>query len=135
MICPSHFAKIYESASKIPKKYCEDEPDHVDEADSEGEGLDMEGELDYNQPKNKWHFVMTYKKEYIKPLSKYFKLDPVYPGEPAYMRRRDYTASLRFHKVKEHTDPQKYFKSKIILYTHFNSEDDLHFDDPQWGQI
>ena len=75
---------------------------------------------------------MTHKKEHAKPLPKYFKLEPVYTGELAYMRRGDYPACLRFHKVKEHTDPQKYFKSQIMLFTHFQSEDELHFDDPKW---
>ena len=75
---------------------------------------------------------MTHKSKYAIHLPKYFKLDPVYPGEPAFMRRRDYPACLRFHKVKEHTDPQKYFKNEIMLYTHFNSEDELQFEDPEW---
>ena len=132
MICPSHFAKIYESASTIPKKYCKDKSDNEDELESDDEDCVLGDDLDANTPKSKWHFVMSYKTEHRITLPKYFKLDPVYPGEPAYMRRREYPACLRFHKVKEHTDPQKYFKSQIMLYTHFKSEDELHFDDPQW---
>ena len=89
-------------------------------------------EYDVNQEHNKWHFVMTYDRKYGVHLPKYFKLDPVYPGEPAFMRRRDSPPCLRFHKVKEHTDPQKYFRNDIMLYTHFRNEDELQFDDPKW---
>ena len=134
-ICPSHFAKICEAVSKVPKKYCNDESDFAendeDDADSDDD-TNLENQLDGSSGQNKWHFVMSYKKKYNTHLPKYFKLDPVYPGEPPYMRRRDYPLCLIFHKVKEHTDPQKYFKTEIMLYTFFQSEDELHFDDPLW---
>ena len=133
-ISPSQFAKIYESTSKIPKKYRIDELDDGDESDTDDDNIDNKEELNEEPQPNKWHLVMTYKKEYVRPLPKYFKLDPVYPGEPAYMKRRDYPACLRFHKVKEHTNPQKFFKNEIMLYTYFQSEDDLDFDDHQWVQ-
>ena len=94
--------------------------------------LEMEVNYENNQENNKWHFVMTHESKYATRLPKYFGLDPVYPGEPAFMKRRDYPACLRFHKVKEQTDPLKYFKNEIMLYTHFQSEDELHFDDPEW---
>ena len=125
-LTPSHFAKMYESASKAPKKYIENEEDEKEELDSGDE------EVDEKNNTNKWHFIMTYKKEFVRPLPKYFKLDPIYPGEPAYMRRRNTPACLRFHKVKEHTNPLKYFQNEIMLYSHFESEDELHFDDPEW---
>ena len=135
-ICPSHFAKIYEAVSKVPKKYCNDESDYEeedeDEANSDDEDVDIENQYDGSPGHNKWHFVMSYKKKYSTYLPKYFKLNPVYPGEPPYMRRRDYPLCLRFHEVKEHTDPKKYFKTEIMLYTYFQSEDELHFDDPLW---
>ena len=86
-----------------------------DDTDSEEDAGSMEEdpslETEENTPRNKWHFVMSYKAEYNTQLPKYFKLDLVYPSEPAYMRRREKPACLRFHKVKEHTDPQKYFKN------------------------
>ena len=121
---------LYESASKVPKKYSQDDSDNEDESDIEERDCGLE--MNESKSKNKWHYVMSYKNEYRTPLPKYFKLDPVYPGEPAYMRRREFPACLRFHKVKEHTDPQKYFKNEIMLYTHFKSEEELHFEDPEW---
>ena len=108
------------------------EDDSDNEEDPENMEEDHSIETDESKPRNKWHYVMSYKAEYRTPLPKYFKLDPVYPGEPAYMRRRENPACLRFHKVKEHTDPQKYFKNEIMLYTYFENEDELHFDDPNW---
>ena len=131
-ISPSQFAKIYESTSKVPKKYLDDEENYEDEHDTDEDDVDLDEELGQHHDHNKWHYVMTYNRKFAVHLPKYFKLDPVYPGEPAFMRRRDNPACLRFHKVKEHTDPQKYFKNEIMLYTHFNSEDELHFDDPEW---
>ena len=106
-ISPSQFAKIYESVSKVPKKYRMDEDDFEDEPDTDEEDLEMEVDHGKKQEHNKWHFVMTHKSKYAIHLPKYFKLDPVYPGEPAFMRRRNYPACLRFHNVKEHTDPLK----------------------------
>ena len=46
-ITPSHFAKIYESSSKAPKKYAADKGCHD------------------NSSKNKWNYIMSYRKENI----------------------------------------------------------------------
>ena len=50
-ICPSHFAKIYDSISKVPKKYGKDEDDDEDEPDNEEE-------FGEHSQHNKWHYDM-----------------------------------------------------------------------------
>ena len=54
-ICPSHFAKIYEAVSNVPKKYCNDESDYEDEdeANSDEEDMDIENQYDGSPGQNK----------------------------------------------------------------------------------
>ena len=81
MITPSQFAKIYESTSKVPKKYQIDELEDENEAEyNADEDLDAESDNDNGSKngQNKWHFVMTVKKENAIPLPQYFKLYILY---------------------------------------------------------
>ena len=54
LIFPSQFAKIYESTSKVPKKYCIDELDDEDDLDIDDADLEIETEKSYagNQNQN-----------------------------------------------------------------------------------
>ena len=78
-----------ETTSKVQKKYLIDEENHEDEHDTDEDDEDLEKELGWNHDHNKWRYVMTFKSKFAVHLPKYFKLDPVYPGEPACIRRRD----------------------------------------------
>ena len=61
-ISPSQFAKIFESISKIPKKYMEGDTD--EEEDNESMEEDHSIETDESKSSNKWHYVMSYKASY-----------------------------------------------------------------------
>ena len=41
------------------------------------------------------------------------------------MKKRDFPAVLRFHKIKESTQPKEFFYSQALLYLPFESEDQL----------
>ena len=51
-ICPSQFAKIYESTSKVPKKYLTDEENYGDEHDTDEDDGNLEEELGGNHEHN-----------------------------------------------------------------------------------
>ena len=60
---------------------------------------------------------MTYKCQKGEPLPSLIQLHDTQPGEAKMMRKRSYPAALRYHKVKQANQPEKYFQAQLMLYS------------------
>ena len=60
---------------------------------------------------------MTYKCQKDKPLPSFIQLRDTQQGEAKMMRKRSYPAALRYHKVKQANQPEKYFQAQLMLYS------------------
>ena len=107
----SQFGKEYESTNTVPKKYLEKLEQTLNDDDNDSDDHD-----DDNANERRIHTS----KGPGKPLPRYFKLDPSYPGEPKYMRLRTHPAALRFYKG--HKNNHEFFYSEVFLYTPFKKE-------------
>ena len=58
-------------------------------------------------------------------LPTFIKLKYTYPGEAPYMKKRKFPAVLRFHKVKQDTQPAEFLLSESLLYRPFLCEEKL----------
>ena len=58
-------------------------------------------------------------------LPNHFRLKESYPGEPFFMKLRQTPAALRFHKVKQEKDAEKFWFSEAMLYVPHIDEEDL----------
>ena len=93
---------------------------------------DEEGNQEFEIKDSKFDFVMKCygephercKKRSIR-LPNYLELEPVYPGEPPFMKKRQLPAVLRFHKLKIDKNPKEYLFSESLLYKPFHTEDSL----------
>ena len=139
----SQFAKMYSTAWKKKEKSnnlgVETDEDHNDEEVA----LDQIDEICVNKRSkdpsemSNFDFIMKChncpddpnhnlcKMKRTEKLPQYLDLTEVFPGEPPFMRKRDFPAVLRFHKFKEATHPKEYFFSQALLYRPFESEDKL----------
>ena len=110
-ICLAQFAKMYRSAAGN-KKDCELEDETADEVFSQE---DQESEYD------KFYFMITFNGKKL-PLKKFITLKNPQPGECPDMRRRMYPAALRFQKVREAKNPQKFMLFELMLYSPHREE-------------
>ena len=74
---------------------------------------------------HKYFYLISTESIGIIPLPKYISIASPCQGEPPKMRLRTKPAVLRFHKYKESIDPDAYFYSEALLYTHFTTEEQL----------
>ena len=131
-MCFAQFARMYITMSPSSKVEEEDDSnlevvdDNVDEELStllELKDLALEEDLETWEDK-KFDFVMTYldNGSQGEPLPAKIKLNHDGFGEPPMMRKRIRPAALRFHKVKMHTDPDRFMTKELMLYYPLNGE-------------
>ena len=93
-MCLAQFAKMYKG-SAAKSEDSEEAFDDENEVDNEEEFQEPTGE-------EKFHYIMTYRKNGSKgkPLPDLIKLSDPIPGERSTLKKRSFPAALRFHKVK-----------------------------------
>ena len=70
---------------------------------------------------------MTFEKDDIRQteLPDMFALTQSYPGESSIMQKRNSPAALRFHKVKQDNDSERYIFGEVMLYYPLVKEIDM----------
>ena len=136
----SQYYKMYSTCRKDNRKIKKSEKNIKEDKvlrdlDDEDNYEDVEEEFDETEnnvkakkkKENKFHFVMMADERRLGkvPLPEFIELDNPHPGEPNFMRKRNYPAVLRFHKVKASLQPEEYYYSEALLYTPFRSEAEL----------
>ena len=71
---------------------------------------------------SKFDFIMRYDKRKGRKLPDTIVLNDPQPGEASMMKKRRKPCALRFHKVKESTDPLRYMLSELMLYRPLRTE-------------
>ena len=108
-ICFAQFAKMYRGSKK---KYDEDQDDIDDFNDlvDEENTDEMEGQ--------KFHYIMTFDNKRTKrvKLKDIILLKNPVPGETSVMQKRSSPVALRFHKIKQNTDSERYMFGEVMLY-------------------
>ena len=66
-----------------------------------------------------------------KKLPKYIELENPLPREPKFLRKRKHPKALRYYKVKEDSNPSRFFLQELMFYTSFDEEtyDKWHDDE------
>ena len=57
------------------------------------------------------------------------QLKDTFPGEPLYLRRRNFPKAIRFFKQKEEVDKHKFYLQELMMFYPFRSESELFPDD------
>ena len=87
---------------------------------------------DEDDEESKFHFIIT--PETALPGCQRERLPDVtclqwtYPKEPKYMKKRNFPAVLRFHKVNKNNNPEKYMLHELMLYKPFRHISELQTD-------
>ena len=116
-ICFAQFAKMYKS-SNVKKEDNED----CDAINDDEDQVDFSQE-DIVTDDDKFHFIITYNRDEKKiPLKKEICLENPQPGECFLMRKRIHPAALRFQKVKEAKNPEKFMLFELMLYSPHRDE-------------
>ena len=117
-ICFAQFAKMYRSYSSTNK---DEESKEENDEDIQTEECDEETSDD-----DRFNFIMTYKDETKRrPLRKVIELKNPQPGECSLMKKRTFPAALRFQKIKEENNPDKYMLNELMLYSPQRNEIEL----------
>ena len=115
-ICLAQFAKMYRSGTGRGKE--EEESEIPEEEDYIQLSLE-----DQVLEDDKFHYIITFREDCKKvPLKKFISLKNPKPGECSEMRKRSYPAALRFHKVKEAKNPEKFMLHELMLYSPHREE-------------
>ena len=121
-LCYAQFVKMYDSASSSSKKSDNQEgDDNIEEED--GNEVEVE-ELDevadtLGDSYDEYNHIMTYENNGNKgpKLPKLIELTDPIPGEATKMRKRRRPAALRFHKVGQNKDPDRFMYHELMLYS------------------
>ena len=115
-ICFAQFAKMYRGSYK--KSYDEDdqiEDDDIDIVDKE--------ECSEN---TKFDFIMTFRiGDRRKKLPEEIPLKNPFPGESYVMQKRRSPLALRFHKIKQDNDSERYLFGEVMLYCPLRKDIDM----------
>ena len=121
-ICFAQFAKMYRSCSK--KSENQETLDEDDQNDDEAD-MDNGGKEECFQ-NNKFHFLMSCRINVRgKKLPDQIVLKNPVPGESYVMQKRRSPVALRFHKVKQDNDSERYVFGEVMLYYPLRKEIDL----------
>ena len=115
-ICFAQFAKCYQSLPMGQTKKLDDADDDLCEPCS-----DEEDNVNVEEG-SKFDFIMRYDKRKGRKLPDTIVLNDPQPGEASMMKKRRKPCALRFHKVKESTDPLRYMLSELMLYRPLRTE-------------
>ena len=138
-MCFAQFARMYRTGAK-PKTDDDEDDDFEDEENEHEQDFDPnEDQHDFADDFEKFHFVMTFKREgkKAKKLPKYIILKDGSPGVASTMRKRTFPAALRFQKVKEVNNPEQYMFNEVMLYCPLTRELEKHeaksFFNDEWN--
>ena len=108
-ICFAQFSKMYRASYK-----------KSDEDEISNEDLDQEisCEVEDSEKLTKFHYIMTFENNGTRAmkLPDMIALKQPYPGETSTMQRRSTPAALRYHKIKEKNDSERYLFGEVMLY-------------------
>ena len=124
LICPVQFAKMFTTAGlKVNKKNNieENDPENLDPAEKDEIGDELNN-ADYDANKRKFHFIISEGDEIVE-LPKLIEINDPFPGEPKWMRKRKGPAVIRYHKVKQDNDYERWMLKELMLYTPYREED------------
>ena len=119
-ICLAQFAKMYRGSKKKSSENLEDH-DQMEEDDVIVE------DSDESFQNTKFNYIMTYRRNGVrgKKLPDEIVLKNPIPGEAFVMQKRSSPIALRFHKVKQDNDSERYFYGEVMLYYPLRRELDL----------
>ena len=109
----AQFSKMYRGSNK---KSTEDEDLHEDLEENDLCDLEIPEES------SKFHYIMTYDGNRMLKLPEIIALKKPCPGEAYIMQRRRSPAALRFHKIKERNDSERYLYNEVMLYYPLNRD-------------
>ena len=136
-LCFAQFARMFVTWSPSKKADEEDNADGNEDEDTVTEQKEhflAEQALEEDEESwedRKFDFVMTYHDNGSQgvPLPDKIELKNDGFGGPQFMRKRTRPAALRFHKVKQHNDPDRYMIKELMLYYPLHEE--LQADDAE----
>ena len=121
-ICFAQFAKMYRGSNRSSQKVEEtlDKDNQIDEDD-----IDIE-DTEESLQSPEFHFIMTYRDDVRgKKLPDEFALKNPFPGESWIMQKRRSPVALRFHKVKQDNDSERYLFGEVMLYCPLRRDVDM----------
>ena len=110
-LCYAQFARMYKGSTYM--KFEEDDDNEMEET--------IEKKIEVEDYNEKFHSVMTYREEGAR-LPEHIELEDPRIGEVSYMRRRNFPAALRFHRVKKDKDPKRFMLNEVMLYYPLRNE-------------
>jgi hypothetical protein len=127
LICPVQFGKMFTTSGvRLNKK----DKTNTEENDQE-QANPEEADVDPNEIANiasetrneqKFNFIITESEEMV-PLPKLIEISDPYPGEPKWMRKRNGPAVIRYHKVSQDNQYERWMLKELMLYTPFREAD------------
>ena len=118
----AQFAKMYKGFNPRKGNEDDDKNDPNVAADIEDETEDiLTDDKDFN---SKFNYIMTSENSGKRgtKLPDLLLLRNPYPGEAAFMKKRQQPAALRFHKFKKDNDYKRFMRSEIMLYYPLENE-------------
>ena len=135
-LCFAQFARMFVTWSPNKEANEEDNADDVVEAVVNDQNEHIFDEQAPEEDEESWvdrrfDFVMTYHDNGSKgaPLPDKIELSNDGFGGPQYMKKRTRPCALRFHKVKQHNDPDRYMIKELMLY--YPLQEELKADDAE----
>ena len=121
-LCYAQFVKMYDGTSSQEKQ--EDEDDDPDALSD-----DQVTRSDEDDDANKWNYIMTVENNGSQgsELPLLIELRDPIPGEASKMKRRRHPAALRFHKVRQDKEADKFMLNELMLYR--PTRDEFQSDD------
>ena len=109
----AQFAKMYRGSKKRHNEdqaECDDFDDFVD------------NEPLVTDDSNKFDFIMTHDPSVNVKLPEIIQLKNSVPGELSFMQKRQTPVALRFHKIKQDNDSERYIFGEVMLYYPLDAE-------------
>ena len=105
----AQFAKMYRGSRK---SYDEDQ----------AEDDDSDNETQVTTDSNKFDYIMTHDPYMRIKLPDIIQLTNPIPGESSVMQKRQTPVALRFHKIKQNNDSERYIFGEVMLYCPLDAE-------------
>ena len=120
-VVASHFAKMFQGGMRSTKQHEEENSIH-DDVEPYLPNSD-------NDDETKFHYIITPETalpgSQRVPLPEVISLQSTYPRESKYMKKRNFPAVLRFHKINKNNNPEKFMLHELMLYKPFRNITEL----------
>ena len=123
-LCFAQFGRMYKSYSSKRAEEEEAEPkDTEDQPEAVAEPQEVVEDDDEDE-ESKFHYVMTYRDNGKRgqPLPKIIELKDPKAGELRRMVKRTRPIAIRFNKVKQRNEPERYMAKELMLYCPLQTE-------------